>query len=102
MSRKGTSAQHINMVAKPLLLNLHTDKIKLEDWVQGLIQDLPLGFMMQYTHAEAKVILSKFWRKFLETKGNFIQKDQGVFIKAGQTCDVFVRLFVLMLIMFCL
>ena len=56
------------MIVKPLLLNLHTDKIKLEDWVQGLIQDLPLGFMMQYTHAEAKVILSKFWRKFSETK----------------------------------
>jgi len=43
--------------------------------------------MMPETIAEGRVILIKFWHKFQATKDDLCQKDEGVFIKAGENCN---------------
>ncbi len=62
--RGNASAQAINMVAKPLLRHVDPDKRRFEAWAPDLNQDHPLGFVMQETFVEGKVILSKFWHRF--------------------------------------
>ena len=79
--REGASALEINLSIKPLLLQLHPDKNKFEDWLMDHHQGGT--FVLEQTLMEAKVILGKFWNKFLETKDNLVQQDMGLFMKAG-------------------
>ena len=72
------------MIVQPVLIHMHPDRNRFEDLAQGLNQDIPLGFKVQYTLAEAKANRSKFWHKFSETSADLIQHDKGLFIKAGR------------------
>ena len=54
-SHKGSTC-----VCKPLLLHLHPKK-SLRTGSVTFYPDNPVGFMMQATIAEGRVILSKFW-----------------------------------------